>query len=162
MIFSPSLLLSTLLFSSLLHVQLGKITLKVNNQYNIMMKDISKSDKMFGVVMSDDKGQFCEVGTAVENYKQDYYGGNLISIYVLNFYFYFYFSTAVYYIINEVLLICIKNIISLFTFIFTFTITYTFLFTFIFIFTLYPYFHSLSLFSSPHFHLILFFHLLYI
>ena len=47
----------------------------------------------------------------------------------------------------ELLLICIKNIISLFTFIFTFTITYTFLFTFIFIFTLYPYFHSLSLFS---------------
>ena len=48
------------------------------------MKDISKSDKMFGVVMSDDKGQFCEVGTAVENYKQDYYGGNLISNFVLN------------------------------------------------------------------------------
>ena len=65
-----------------------------------MMKDISKSDKMFGVVMSDDKGQFCEVGTAVENYKQDYYGGKLASNSVLNFHFHFQFSTVVYDVIK--------------------------------------------------------------
>ena len=36
-----------------------------------MMDDINTTDKMFGVVMSDGKGQFCEVGTAVENVKQE-------------------------------------------------------------------------------------------
>jgi hypothetical protein len=40
-----------------------------------MMDDINKTDKMFGVVMSDGKGQFCEVGTAVENVKQEIFRG---------------------------------------------------------------------------------------
>lgn len=43
-----------------------------------MMEDILKTDKMFGVVMSDGKGQFCDVGTAVENIKQEIYRGNVI------------------------------------------------------------------------------------
>lgn len=46
-----------------------------------MMEDILKTDKMFGVVMSDGKGQFCDVGTAVENIKQEIYRGNAKSFY---------------------------------------------------------------------------------
>lgn len=41
-----------------------------------MMEDILRTDKMFGVVMSDGKGQFCDVGTAVENIKQEIYRGD--------------------------------------------------------------------------------------
>lgn len=52
--------------------------MKVDNQYCTMMEDILKTDKMFGVVMSDGKGQFCDVGTAVENIKQEIYRGNVI------------------------------------------------------------------------------------
>jgi Lon protease-like protein len=43
-----------------------------------MMEDILRTDKMFGVVMSDGKGQFCDVGTAVENIKQEIYRGNAL------------------------------------------------------------------------------------
>ena len=43
-----------------------------------MMMDIEKTDKMFGVVFSDGKGQFCEIGTAVENIKQEFYRGKLL------------------------------------------------------------------------------------
>ena len=53
----------------------GSISLEINNQYTTMMSDIAKTDKMFGVVLSDGKGQFCEIGTAVENIKQEFYRG---------------------------------------------------------------------------------------
>lgn len=49
----------------------GSLSLKVSDGCRTMMDDINKTDKMFGVVMSDGKGQFCEVGTAVENVKQE-------------------------------------------------------------------------------------------
>lgn len=49
--------------------------MEINNQYTTMMSDIAKTDKMFGVVLSDGKGQFCEIGTAVENIKQEFYRG---------------------------------------------------------------------------------------
>jgi Lon protease-like protein len=39
-------------------------------RYRSMMNDIQATDKMFGVVMSE-KGQFCEVGTAVENFDRE-------------------------------------------------------------------------------------------
>lgn len=39
-------------------------------KYRAMMNDIQLADKMFGVVMSNKNGQFCEVGTAVENIKR--------------------------------------------------------------------------------------------
>jgi Lon protease-like protein len=39
-------------------------------RYRSMMNDIQTTDKMFGVVMSE-KGQFCEVGTAVENFDRE-------------------------------------------------------------------------------------------
>lgn len=53
----------------------GRLSLKVSNGCCNMMDDINKTDKMFGVVMSDGKGQFCEVGTAVENVKQEIFRG---------------------------------------------------------------------------------------
>ena len=37
--------------------------MRIDNQYTTMMTDIEKTDKMFGVVFSDGKGQFCEIGT---------------------------------------------------------------------------------------------------
>jgi hypothetical protein len=51
-----------------------------------MMEDILKTDKMFGVVMSDGKGQFCDVGTAVENIKQEIYRGNAKSFIQYDYY----------------------------------------------------------------------------
>lgn len=53
--------------------------MKINNQYCTMMEDVLRTDKMFGVVMSDGKGQFCDVGTAVENIKQEIYRGDATS-----------------------------------------------------------------------------------
>ena len=52
----------------------------INNQYTTMMTDIEKTDKMFGVVFSDGKGQFCEIGTAVENIKQEFYRGKVLQL----------------------------------------------------------------------------------
>jgi hypothetical protein len=51
-----------------------------------MMEDILKTDKMFGVVMSDGKGQFCDVGTAVENIKQEIHRGNAKSFIQYDYY----------------------------------------------------------------------------
>ena len=50
--------------------------MRVSNQYCSMINDIVQKDKMFGVVMSDGKGRFCEVGTAVETIKQEIVRGN--------------------------------------------------------------------------------------
>ena len=60
-----------MLDSSFSLMSAGSLSLKVSDGCRTMMDDINKTDKMFGVVMSDGKGQFCEVGTAVENVKQE-------------------------------------------------------------------------------------------
>lgn len=60
-----------MLDSSFPLISAGSLSLKVSDSYRVMMDDVKKTDKMFGVVMSDGKGQFCEVGTAVENVKQE-------------------------------------------------------------------------------------------
>lgn len=64
-----------MLDSSFCFKSAGRLSLKVSNGCCNMMDDINKTDKMFGVVMSDGKGQFCEVGTAVENVKQEIFRG---------------------------------------------------------------------------------------
>ena len=61
--------------------------MRIDNQYTTMMTDIEKTDKMFGVVFSDGKGQFCEIGTAVENIKQEFYRGKW-SLWVWKFYYF--------------------------------------------------------------------------
>ena len=60
-----------MLDSSFCFISAGRLSLKISNGGCTMMDDINTTDKMFGVVMSDGKGQFCEVGTAVENVKQE-------------------------------------------------------------------------------------------
>lgn len=40
-------------------------------KYRMLANDIQKTDRMFGIVMSDGNGGLCEVGTCVENIKQD-------------------------------------------------------------------------------------------
>ena len=60
-----------MLDSSFCFISAGRLSLKISNGCCTMMDEINKTDKMFGVVMSDGKGQFCEVGTAVENVKQE-------------------------------------------------------------------------------------------
>lgn len=50
-----------------------------------MMNDIQTTDKMFGIVMSE-KGRFCEVGTAVENFERELFTGFFFNIFKDNLY----------------------------------------------------------------------------
>lgn len=40
-------------------------------KYRMMMNDIHSADKMFGIVMSDRQGGFCQIGTCVEICRRD-------------------------------------------------------------------------------------------